>query len=174
MDSSSHPHSNKQNEKGSQTPMLLWSLRSALTRIMQYGIIWGMKIKSPKKLFPIRINLSKLGDAINYLTFAFAFFNFLIPVGIHLFTGKHTFAEADGIRVGAAVWVGIAFMHYKGQEVQRTIRLYAEGAMQVLADENTKLTQVNSVLVKILDNIDKKVLAQHGITIKTHKERTVN
>jgi hypothetical protein len=129
-----------------------------------------MKIKAPKK----PLDLSKIFTIAIYATYILSALSFLVPVGVHFFTGGYHLNEIDIVRLSTVFWIGIALMNFQSSEIQRKIRFEAERILSIAVEQNTQLNHVNTALIKILDNIDKKVLKKHGIAIKVHKERIIN
>lgn len=137
-----------------------------------------IKEKLSKYLAPItartsKWNWDKIFTRFQHTLFAIAMISIVLPAILHLLNGK--FDATDGMRLIAGIWIFNAWSWWTALNKKR--KEFTKLLIDNLDLHKELLEQsiANKVLVEVLNKIDKKVLAEHGISIKVEKPgRTVN
>lgn len=120
-----------------------------------------------------KLNWEKIFTVFQNGLFAFAMIGIALPFITHLLNGK--LDGVDGMRLVAAIWIFNSWtwwnqLNKKRQEFTALLIDSLE-----IRKELIEQSMANKILVEVLNKIDKKVLAEHGISIKVEKPgRTVN
>lgn len=115
----------------------------------------------------------KIFKYFQVILYGFIILGFLVPTVEHVITA-HTLDKVDAARITAIVLAVISFGNMQSADHYRKAYHEAMTSQIGYIQQMQELLVQNKVLVQIIERIDKRVLAQHGIKIRVVKEKSVN